>query len=58
MLCSGTVPFSGGFSPERLRLYVHARRYMKYYSPVASSKVTAAAIVMVETVKHILKANA
>ncbi|CAM9516766.1 unnamed protein product [Ectocarpus fasciculatus] len=32
--------------------------YMKYYSPVASSKATAAAIVMVETVKHILKANA
>ncbi|CAM9511211.1 unnamed protein product [Ectocarpus sp. 8 AP-2014] len=32
--------------------------YMKYYSPVASNKATAAAIVMVETVKHILKANA
>ncbi|CAB1110729.1 unnamed protein product [Ectocarpus sp. CCAP 1310/34] len=32
--------------------------YMKYYSPVAASKATAAAIVMVETVKHILKANA
>ncbi|CAM9341448.1 unnamed protein product [Ectocarpus sp. 4 AP-2014] len=32
--------------------------YMKYYSPVASGKATAAAMVMVETVKHILKANA
>ncbi|CAN0226032.1 unnamed protein product [Scytosiphon promiscuus] len=31
--------------------------FLKHYTPVAANKATAAAIVMVETVKHIVKAN-
>lgn len=31
-------------------------RFMKHYSPVAATKATAAALVMVETAKHVLTA--